>query len=149
MLAGEADELVREAGDERQERDPLDDQPVPRGPPEEREHEDGDDHYPQQERGAAAGMDERVALYRLGLELLARLVRVDRLVLGAVILEDAPQVGEQRDEREIRDEDRHTDEALDDHEPAAALDRQRPGDEPRRHPEERDREADRDRERED
>src|SRR6202035_5049035 len=37
VLAGEADELVREAGDERQQRDALDDQPVPGRAPEERE----------------------------------------------------------------------------------------------------------------
>ena len=56
-------------------------------------------HHPEQERGAAARMDERVALHDLGLELLPRLVRVDRLVLGGVVLEHAPQVGEQRDQR--------------------------------------------------
>src|SRR5713101_6449587 len=49
VLAGEADELVREAGDERQQRDALDDQPVPGRPPEERENEDRDDHHPEQE----------------------------------------------------------------------------------------------------
>ena len=79
------------------------------GPAEEREDEDGDHHHPEQERGAAAGMDERVALHDLRLELLARLVRVDRLVLGGVVLEHAPQVGQQRDQGEVRDEDRDAD----------------------------------------
>ena len=96
---GEADQLVREPGDQRQQQDPLGDQPVPVRPAEEREDEDGDHHHPEQERGAAARMDERVALHDLRLELLAGLVRVDRLVLGGVVLEHAPQVGQQRDER--------------------------------------------------
>ena len=99
VLAGEADQLVRDAGDQRQQQDPLRDQPVPARPAEEREDEDGEHHHPEQERGAAARVDERVALHDLRLELLAGLVRVDRLVLGGVVLEHAPQVGQQRDER--------------------------------------------------
>ena len=90
-----------------------------------------------------------MALYDLRLERLAGLVRVDRLVLGRVILEHAPQIGEQRDQAEIRDEDRDADQALDDHEPAGPLDRKQLGQETRRDLEEHHREADRDRERED
>ena len=92
MLAGEADELVGDAGDHRQQQDARRDQPVPRGPTEEREHEDRDDHHPQQEGRAAARVDEAVALHDLRLELLPRFVGVDRLVLGRVILEHASQV---------------------------------------------------------
>ena len=102
VLAREADQLVREAGDQRQQQDPRRDQPVPGRPAEEREDEDRDHHHPEQERRAAARVDERVALHGLRLELLARLVRVDRLVLGGVVLEDAPQVGQERDERRGR-----------------------------------------------
>ena len=72
------------------------------GPAEEREDEDRDHHHPEQERRPAARMDQRVPLHDLRLERLARLVGVDRLVLGRVVLEDAPQVGQQRDERRGR-----------------------------------------------
>ena len=78
---------------------------VPGGLAEEREDEDRDHHDPEQERGPAAQVDEAVALHALGLELLARLVRVDRLVLGSVVLEDAPEVGQERDQDEVEDED--------------------------------------------
>ena len=40
-----------------------------------------------------------------GVELVAGLVGVDRLVLGGVVLEHAPQVGEQRDQDDVDDED--------------------------------------------
>ena len=41
-----------------------------------------------------------------GLELVAGLVGVDRLVLGRVVLEDALQVGHEADDHEVEDEDR-------------------------------------------
>ena len=124
VLAREADQLVREPGDHRQQQDPRRDQPVPRGPAEEREHEDRDHHHPEQERRPAARVDQRVALHDLGLERLAGLVGVDRLVLGGVVLEDAAQVGQERDQEEIGDEDRDADQPLDDHETLAVANRQ-------------------------
>ena len=60
----------------------------------------------------------------LGLQLLAGLVGVDRLVLGGVVLEDAAQVGQERDQREVDDEDRHPDQPFDDHEVRRCLDRE-------------------------
>jgi hypothetical protein len=69
------------------------DQPVPVGTPDEREHEDRDDHDVEQEGRPTAHVQEAVALHLLGGQLLARLVGVDRLVLGGVVLEDALQVG--------------------------------------------------------
>jgi hypothetical protein len=60
----------------------------------------------------------------------------------------ALQVGEQRDQAEVGDEERDADHALDDHEPPG-VDADEVGDQRRRDLEERDREADRDRERED
>src|SRR5260221_3271089 len=149
VLAGEPDQLVREPGDQRQEQDPLGDQPVPVRPAEEREDEHGEHHHPEQKRRAAARMDERVALHGLRRELLSCLVRVDGLVLGRVVLEDAPQIRQQRDQPEIADKQRDANRAFDDHEPGAALDRQQPGYETRRDLEERDRKADCDHERED
>jgi hypothetical protein len=76
---------------------------------EEREDEDRDHHHPEQERGPAADVDQAVALDVLRRELVAGLVGVDRLVLGGVVLEDAPQVGQQRDQREVGDEQRDAD----------------------------------------
>ena len=38
-------------------------------------------------------------------ELRAGFERVDRLVLGAVVLEHAAQIGQQRDEEDVADED--------------------------------------------
>ena len=60
-----------------------------RQPPEGRVDEHAEHDDPEQERGAAARVDQRVALRDLGGQLLARLVGVDRLVLGGVVLEDA------------------------------------------------------------
>src|SRR3712207_7339003 len=61
-------------------------------------------------RSAAARVDQAEPLHALRLELLAGLVRVDRLVLGGVVLEDAPEVRQQRDHGEVRDEDRRSEE---------------------------------------
>ena len=60
----------------------------------------------------------------LGRQLGAGLERVDRLVLGAVVLEDAPQVGQQPDQPDVGDEDGDADQPLDDDEPPGVLDRQ-------------------------
>jgi hypothetical protein len=62
-------------------------------------------------------------------------------------MEDAAQVGQERDQSEVGDEHRDADHALDDHEPAAAVDRQLIGDQRRADLEHHHREADRDRER--
>ena len=99
VLARVADQLVGEPGDDRQEQDPARDQPVPDRPADEREDEDRDHHHPEQKRCSATRVDQAELLHIRGRELGARLERVDRLVLGAVVLEDAPQVGEQRDQR--------------------------------------------------
>ena len=61
-------------------------------PRDERVHEDRDDHHGQQEVGAAAHVRGRELLRGLGRELDVVLVRGDRLVLGAVVLEHAPDV---------------------------------------------------------
>src|SRR6266566_5384994 len=94
-------------------------------------------------------VDEGEALDDLRLERLTGLVGIDRLVLGGVILEDAAQIGEQRDEPEVAHEQAHADQPLVDDEPAAAADRELVGDQRRTDLEHRDREADRDCEGED
>ena len=70
-------------------------------------------------------------------------------MLGRVVLEDPPKVREQREDDEIEEEDRHTDEALDDDEEPGRLDRQPVGDERRRDLEKQQRESDREPEGED
>src|SRR3712207_8291366 len=45
--------------------------------------------------------------------LVTGLERVDRFVLGRVVLEDPLQVGQERDEEQVADEDRDADEPLD------------------------------------
>ena len=67
-------------------------------------------------------MDQAVLLHRLGLEIGAGLEGVDRLVLGGVILEDAPKIGQQRDQREVGNQQGDPQAALDQHEPDAVLD---------------------------
>ena len=143
VLAGEADHLVGDAGDHGQEQDPRGDQPEPARLAHEGEHEDGDHHHVQEEGGAAADVDEAAALDDLRLERVACLVGVDRLVLGRVVLEHAPQVGEEPDDHEVEDEDRHADEPLHDDEPRGRLDRQPARDQRRRDLEEQKSEADR------
>ena len=61
------------------------------------------------QRGWAVGY-LRIAV---GSERIARLEGVDRHVLGAVVLEDPPDVGRLADEHEVAEEDRDPDEALD------------------------------------
>jgi hypothetical protein len=68
-------------------------------------------------------------------------------VLGGVVLEDAPEVWDQRDQRQVDEEDGDADDALDRDEGAGRLDREEVRDQRRRHLEEHQREADRDRER--
>ncbi len=53
-----------------------------------------------------------------GVERRAGLVGVDRLVLGRVVLEDAPQLAEQPDQGEVGDQQADADPALDEHEDA-------------------------------
>ena len=109
---GEPDDLVGEPGDEREEQDPGGDHPQQRGVADERVDEDRHDHDRQQEVRAAADVLGRVLLRRLRGELGAALVRGDRLVLRAVVLEHALDVGQERDEDEVAEEDREADRAL-------------------------------------
>ena len=118
---------------------------VPDRPTHEREDEDRDDHDPEQKRCSATRVDQAELLHVRRRELGAALERVDRLVLGAVVLEDTAEVGEQRDDEDVADEDADPDHPLDDHEELRRLDGK-----PARHErgadlEEHQREADRDR----
>ena len=69
-----------------------------------------------------------------GRELRARLEGVDRLVLGAVVLEDAAEVGQQRDQEDVGDEDADADAPLHDDEQPGRVDREPRRQERRRRP---------------
>ena len=89
------------------------------GPADERVHDDGDDHHREQEVGAAAHVRRVELLRRLGGELDVVLVRGDRLVLGAVVHEDALDVLHLADEQQVAEEDAEAQRALGDVEPEA------------------------------
>ena len=122
VAAGEADHLVGDPRDHGHEQDPGQDQEPQVGAPDEGEDDDRDHHHPQQERGAAAQVDARVAGRRLRRARVARLERVDRHVLGGVVHEDPAQVRQERQHEQVADEERHADQALDQHEQERALD---------------------------
>src|SRR3954447_12191396 len=109
----ELDDLERDAGDERHAEDAREHEPVPRRQADRREQEDRDDHDDEQEARPAAGVQPREALRVLRRQRKVRLVAGDRLVLGAVVLEDAAQVAQAGEQRDVAEEDRRAQDALD------------------------------------
>ena len=105
VLGGEADELVADPGDQRDEHDAGRDEEQDPRPADEGVHDDGDDHHREQEVRAAAHVLGAEALRRLGGELGVVLVGGDRLVLRAVVHEHALDVGDHPDEEEVTEED--------------------------------------------
>ena len=149
VAAGELDDLVAYAGDERDQDDATEDEQVPHRPADEGEHEDGHHHHDEQERRAATQVQRAVVLDVLDGELVAVLEGVDAHVFGAVVLEDAAQVLDLGDDREIQEEDAHAHAALDRPEQVAVTDpaAEQPREEQRRHEEEADGEGEGDDER--
>jgi hypothetical protein len=82
-------------------------------------------------------------------QLGAGLERSDGRVLRAVVLENAAEVGQEGDEEDVADEDRHTNQSLDDDELPGRLDREPVREQRWPDLEEHEREADSKRERED
>src|SRR4051812_16310492 len=123
VAARPLDDLERDPGDEGHAEDPREHEDPPGGQPDRREDEDRDDHDDEEEARPAAGMEAAEAVRALGGERLARLVGGDRLVLGAVVLEDPPQVGQARDERQVAEEDRRAQDALDEPEQDRGVER--------------------------
>ena len=99
VLAGPLDHLVGEAGDQRDAEDPRGQQPVPGRQADRGEDEDRQHHHDQQEAGPAARMQARVELRAGRDQPVLGLEGGDRLVLGAVVLEDPAQVGQAADRR--------------------------------------------------
>ena len=116
------------------------------GRPDEREDEHADHHDPEQKSSSATWMDQTELLHLLRRQLGATLEGIDRLVLGAVILEHPLQVRQQPDQHDVADQHGHADQALDDDERVGAVDRQPAREQRRPDLEERQREADRDHE---
>ena len=104
VARAEADELVRERRDDRHEHDPRQEEERQRdaGARDEAEEEDADDDHDEEEGRAASrvGGAERVDL--LGRQRPIGLVGADRLVLGAVIGEDPPDVAHEPDRARCR-----------------------------------------------
>lgn len=110
--AREADDLIRDARDDRQQQDARGDALREARPAEEREDEDRDEHDDQQEVRAAARMEPRELLHVLDRQRQPRLIAVDRLVLRPVVLEDAADVLHARDAPDVAEEDCEAQEAL-------------------------------------
>ena len=113
VAPGELDDLERDAGDQRHADDAREHQPVPGGQADRGEDEDRHDHHDEQEARPAARVQAAEALGVLGRELEPRLVAGDRLVLGAVVLEDAAQVAQAREQQQVAEEDRGAHDPLD------------------------------------
>ena len=80
---------------------------------EEREDHDADHHHKEQKAGAAARVQGRFPARIFDGQLFPRLPGVDDLVLGAVILEDAPDVLHPADEQDIGQEEDDPDHPVD------------------------------------
>src|SRR5215217_2150020 len=113
VSAAELDQLEGDASDQGDADDAREQQPVPGRQSDGSEDEDRDDHHQQQEGGPAAGMEAREALGVLRRERHAGLEARDRLVLGAVVLEHAPEISQARERQQVAEEDGRADQALD------------------------------------
>jgi hypothetical protein len=115
MPCPEPHELVRERGDERNEHDPRQEEQGQRNacPRDEAEEEDADHHDDEEERRPAAGVGRPEGIDLLGGERPVGLVGADRLVLGAVVREDAADVVHEADGGDVGDEDCQPDQPLD------------------------------------
>src|SRR5918996_1558330 len=108
----QAQRLEGQAGDDGDRQDPRSDPPGQAGRTEEREHEDRQDHHDQQEVRPAPHVERGVAIHGSGIEWRVVLVRGDRLVLGAVVLEHAPDLLHPSDQRQVAQEQEHPEDAL-------------------------------------
>ena len=103
----------------------LSDEIRQRRPPDERVHDDRDHHHREQEVGAAPHCSvETAAPTRRDLDVV--LVRRDRLVLGAVVLEDTLDVLEATDQQQVAEEDGQPERTLEQVEPKPSTPKQLP-----------------------
>ena len=111
-LGGEADQLVTEARDERQQQHAAQQFHAEAGERNQRVNHHRNHHHHHQEAGAAARMEGGERLRVLHVHRLAGFEIEDHLMLGAVILEHAVNVLHARDREQERQEDGDADEAV-------------------------------------
>ena len=87
-----ANDLVRHGGDDRDEQDLADQPDRRRQQSERREDADADQGHDDEKPGAAAGMETAARTHVGDIDSVAELERVDRHVLGAVILKEPANV---------------------------------------------------------
>ena len=105
MLPGEHDILESDPDHQRQDQKPdagveqmvADHRPGQKDPEQHPDHDPERQHH-EEEAGPAAGVEARVLLGVRGGQLVARLVAGDALVLRAVVLKGAADVGHQRNQ---------------------------------------------------
>ena len=102
-----AQDLVTDRRDDRDQHDPAADHDEGTLPADEREGDDGQGDDDDEKFRAAALVGGRVLADLVGGQRIARLERVDRHVLGAVVLEDTPDVRRERDQDQVAHEQPH------------------------------------------
>ena len=106
----ELEDLVADRGDDRDQQDPADDHDERLLPADEAEREDRQEDDDDEELRAAALVGGRVLADLVDGQRVAGLEGVDRHVLGAVVLEHAPDVRRPGDQQQVAEEDRDPDE---------------------------------------
>src|SRR3954464_1848353 len=92
MFRGEANNLVRHSGDQRKKNNARGKSSSKRCKWNQHVKTDGNQHHSHQEAGPASRMEGRILLNRGNLERISVLKRKNRLVLGAVVFVDTPDV---------------------------------------------------------
>ena len=113
MAGTEPQDLVADGRDDRDQQQPAANHHQRLLPPDERKRDDREQDHDDQEFGAAALVGGWVLADRADDQWIASLERVDRHVLGAVVLEDACDVRRPTDQGEVAEEDPDADEPLD------------------------------------
>ena len=113
MPRAEAQQLVADGGDDRDQQDPARDHDQRRLAADQAERQDREQDHHHQELRAAARVGGGVLADVLRAERLAGLEGVDRHVLGAVVLEHAVDVRRAADHEQVADEDHDPRQALD------------------------------------
>src|SRR5207244_11455035 len=110
------DDLIAEGSQQRDDEDPRYDpqqQDVRQEEVERKADEDRQEEDDEEEIRPAPHVQRRIPVDDLGLQRVPVLVRSNRLVFGPVVLVDAPDVGDQRDQADVAQEQPEPDCALD------------------------------------
>ncbi len=90
------------------------------------EHDHAHHEHDEEEPRPAARVQGARAPHRRHVELPSGLERIDRLVLGAVVLEHAPHVGQERDRGQIAEHEADPDQSFDENKRKASAAMNRP-----------------------